>query len=169
MFAAWGCEHTAIVPSEHQAKSILDYCAQMSHSTDLLHFDLRPSEVALPAMRGAPPFDLVFIDGAHGFPMPTIDWFYGASLLRQGGVVVFDDVKLPAVRYLLDAYIERDDRWQWISGESVWRAYRRLSVDGLGEDESHPAILLGPKSSRTEQLRSLRALAWKRTVKNPYR
>ena len=155
MFAAWGCDHTVIVPSEHQAKIILDYCTQHEISTALLRFDLRPSEVALPEMRDEPPFDLVFIDGGHGFPIPIIDWFYGASLLRRDGVVVFDDVKLPAVRILLDAYLERDDRWQYISGKSVFRAYRRKSQNGLGEYDSHPAILLEPRPSHKDRLKSL--------------
>ena len=155
MFAAWGCDHTAIVPSEHQAKIILDYCTQKAISTDLLRFDLRRSEVALPEMQDEPPFDLVFIDGAHGFPMPTIDWFYGASLLRKDGVVVFDDVKLPAVRTLLDAYVERDDRWQWLAGKSVFRAYRRTCLEQLGEDDSNRTILLGPKPTRRDWLKSL--------------
>jgi hypothetical protein len=168
MFAAWGCEHTAIVPFEHEAKAILDYCAQMGFSTDGLHFDLRPSEVALPAMRDEPPFDLVFIDGAHGFPIPTIDWFYGAALLRQDGIAVFDDVKLPAVRSLLDDYVERDDRWQWISGRSVWRAYRRRSLGCLSEDGSHTPILVGPKPSIRDQLRSLWRFRQNRSAGNPY-
>ena len=169
MFAAWECQHTAIVPSEHQANAILDYCSVKGISTASLRFDLQPSEVALPKLRDEPRFDLVFIDGAHGFPMPTIDWFYGAALLRQHGVVVFDDVKLPAVQTLLDTYLERDDRWQWLSGRSVWRAYRRLSVDGLGEDESHPAILIPPKSGRKDQLRSVWALSRNRVAKWSHR
>ena len=155
MFAAWGCNHTVIVPSEHQANIILAYCADREIPTDLLRFDLRPSEVALPEMRDEPPFDLVFIDGAHGFPMPTIDWFYGASLLRRDGVVVFDDVKLPAVQLLLDLYLERDDRWQWVRGKSVFRAYRRTSLDALGEDASDRTILLGSKPSRKDRLKSV--------------
>lgn len=155
MFAAWGCDHTTIVPSERQANIILAYCAQKEIPTDLLRFDLRPSQVALPEMRDEPPFDLVFIDGAHGYPMPTIDWFYGASLLRKDGVVVFDDVKLPAVQVLLDSYLERDDRWQWLRGKSVFRAYRRTSLDTLGEDGTDRSILLGPKPSRKARLKSV--------------
>ncbi len=155
MFAAWGCDHTTIVPSERQANIILAYCAQKEIPTDLLRFDLRPSQVALPEMRDEPPFDLVFIDGAHGYPMPTIDWFYGASLLRKDGVVVFDDVKLPAVQVLLDSYLERDDRWQWLRGKSVFRAYRRTSLDALGEDGTDRSILLGPKPSRKARLKSV--------------
>lgn len=135
MFAAWGCEHVAIVPSEHQATIIQDYCREMSIDTGGLQFDLRPSELALPAMAGGPELDLVFVDGAHGFPLPTIDWFYGAGRLRRGGIVVFDDVQRPAVKQLLDLYLERDPRWKWVGGKSVWKAYRRLSEGPLDGDE----------------------------------
>jgi hypothetical protein len=135
MFAAWGCEHLAIVPSEYQANVIMDYCNEMGIDTSHLRFDLRSSEIGLPAMERSPELDLVFIDGAHGFPLPIIDWFYGAGLLRRGGVVVFDDVKLPAVSNLLNSYLERDDRWERIDGTPVWRAYRRLSEGPLDGDE----------------------------------
>ena len=30
------------------------------------------------------PLDVVFVDGGHGFPVPMIDWFYGAGRLRRG-------------------------------------------------------------------------------------
>jgi hypothetical protein len=135
MFTAWGCEHLSIVPSEFQANVIIAYCHEMDIATENLRFDLRPSETALPGLVGGPEFDLVFIDGAHGFPLPVIDWYYGAGLLRRGGVVVFDDVKLPAVRQLLESYLDRDDRWQMIGGTAVWRAYRRLSEGPLDSDE----------------------------------
>jgi len=101
LLAAWGCKHTSVVPSSDEAASLVDYCSHHGIVTDLLTFDLRPSEIALPEMRDGPTFDLLLIDGAHAFPQPTIDWFYGGALLRRGGVVVFDDVNLPAVSTLL--------------------------------------------------------------------
>ncbi len=89
--------------------------------------------------------DLVLIDGAHSFPIPVIDWFYGAGRLRRGGVVVFDDIDLPAVRILLDSYLELDDRWVSIAGTSKWRAYRRVSEGALAEHESHQMFFSVPE------------------------
>jgi hypothetical protein len=146
LFAAWGCQHLAVVPSASEAKSIQEYCSKVGIDTSSLTFDLRTSEVALPelAKSGPEPFDLVFIDGAHSFPLPTIDWFYGAGLLRKGGVVVFDDVQLPAVGSLLDSYVDCDNRWQGIDlTSSKWRAYRRLSDGSLSEHESQQGFYTG--------------------------
>ena len=101
-----------------------------------LTFDLRPSEVALPKLAGGSPFDLVFVDGCHGFPSPIIDWFYGAGLrCERGGSSCFDDVQLPQVESLLTTFIELDDAvgdgggHDGSGGRSVV-----LSEGSLGED-----------------------------------
>ncbi len=39
-------------------------------------------------------FDLVWIDGAHGFPVLPIDLYNACRLIRKGGLVVIDDVFL---------------------------------------------------------------------------
>ncbi len=145
LLTAWGCTHVAVVPFPHESEVILDYCSEHGIDTSALTFDLRPSEVALPEMLGAEQLDLVFIDGAHAFPLPIIDWFYGAGLLRKGGIVVFDDVQLPAVGAFLDSYVERDDRWQHIDGTAKWRAYRRQSEGSLSEHESNQPFFAGPQ------------------------
>ncbi len=144
LFAAWGCDHTAVVPFADEATAIAAYCHEAGIDTSTLRFDLRPSERALPELIGSSPLDLVFIDGAHGFPMPIIDWFYGAGLLRRGGVVVFDDVQLPAVSTFLNTYVELDDRWERIGGTPKWRAYRRLSEGTLSEHESRQPFFKVP-------------------------
>jgi hypothetical protein len=145
LFAAWGCEHVAIVPYAHEAKSIEAYCSEMGIDTSSLTFDLRPSEFALPDLVERRPtvMDLVFIDGGHSFPLPVIDWFYGAGLLRKGGIVIFDDIDLPAVGSLLDSYLDRDDRWQPMDASGKWRAYRRLSEGSLAEHESQQGFYTG--------------------------
>ena len=145
LFAAWGCEHLAIVPYANEAKSIEAYCSEMGIATSLLTFDLRPSEFALPdlADRRPTPLDMVFIDGAHSFPLPAIDWFYGAGLLRKGGIAIFDDVDLPAVGSLLESYLDRDDRWQLMDASGKWRAYRRLSEGSLAGHESQEGFYTG--------------------------
>ena len=84
LFTAWGCDHLAVVPYPSEANVVEAYCAEHDISTDSLEFDLRPSEVALPDRAESGELDLVFIDGCHGFPLPIIDWFYGAGRLRRG-------------------------------------------------------------------------------------
>lgn len=134
LFAAWGCHHVAVVPFAGEASAIEHYLDEQGINRDALTFDIRPSEVALPELAGRGPLDLVFVDGCHGFPSPIIDWFYGAGLLRRGGIVVFDDVQLPQVQCLLTTFIEPDERWEPVAGTTKWKAYRRLSEGSLGEE-----------------------------------
>ncbi len=136
LFAAWGCDHLAVVPSRREATAIEAYCAENGISTDSLTFDFRPSEVALPDRADSGELDLVFIDGCHGFPVTIIDWFYGAGRLRRNGVVVFDDVQLPQVSLIIETFIALDDRWQELEKTPKWAAYRRLSEGLLSEDWS---------------------------------
>jgi hypothetical protein len=144
LFVAWGCVHTAVVPAPEEADAIARYCAGHGIDAGGLTFDLRASERALPDRADDGELDLVLIDGAHSFPLPMVDWFYGAGRLRAGGVVVFDDVPMPAVRSFLDSYLELDDRWERVAGTVKWRAYRRRSEGSLSEHESSQAFFRGP-------------------------
>ena len=145
LFAAWGCRHTAVVPFPDEAAAIERYCTDGGIDTSYLTFDLRPSEQALPARTADGPLDLVFIDGAHAFPLPVIDWFCGAGRLRSGGIVVFDDVPLPAVGRFLDSYLDLDPRWEQVAGTRKWRAYRRTADGSLAEHESEQGFYRTPR------------------------
>jgi hypothetical protein len=148
LFAAWGCDHLAVVPFQNEADAVVRYCDEHEISRDTLRFDVRPSELALPELAGTiDQLDLVFIDGCHGFPIPIIDWFYGAGLLRKGGVVIFDDIQLPQVSSFIDSFLGRDDRWQQLESTEKWAAFRRLSEGPLGENQVHQPFF--PDSART--------------------
>ena len=163
LFAAWGCVHTAVVPSQAQADTLEQYCSDKGFDTGGLTFDVRPSERGLPALLDDGPLDLILIDGGHSFPLPVIDWFYGAARLRAGGVAVFDDVPLPAVGILLNEYLDRDPRWERIAGTRRWRAYRRHSEGTLSEHESNQLFFRGP----VPQLRD--RIAWRTAALLPAR
>jgi hypothetical protein len=167
LLAAWGCDHLAIVPFQNEVNAIIEYCVEHQIQSDSLDFDVRPSEVALPTLASSHDgLDLVFIDGCHGFPMPIIDWFYGAALLRRGGVVIFDDVQLPQVRSLIETFIGRDHRWERLAATGKWMAFRRLSEGPLVEGELSQQFF--PKTPRAPLRRakdavplSVRTAVWK--------
>ena len=70
---------------------------------------------------------------SHGFPTPMIDWYYTAGRLRRGGLLVVDDVHLPAVAMLVGV-LDRDDRWRPIRRTKKWVAYERAADGPLRED-----------------------------------
>ncbi len=148
LFAGWGCEHLCVVPDPKEREAILQYCADRGIDTGLLEFDLRVSELALPNLPADAVFDLVFIDGNHGFPLPVIDWFYGAGHLREGGVVVFDDLELPHVSHWLEWFLDKDPRWERLERTVKWSAYRRLSSGPLGELQDRQPFVKLPASTQ---------------------
>jgi hypothetical protein len=134
LFAAWGAQHRCVTPGEAEAAAVIAYCEREGISTDGLTIDVAYSDAVLPSLDpNDPPLDIVLIDGSHGFPAPLIDWYFGAGRLRRGGVVVVDDLQLPAVGILTD-YLDRDPRWQSVRRTSKWAAYQRCSDGPLTED-----------------------------------
>jgi hypothetical protein len=154
------------MPSPEEARLIQEYCAREDINTETLRFDLRPSEVALPDLIGNGELDLVLIDGGHGFPLPTIDWFYGAGRLRSGGVVVFDDIQLPQVRSLIDMSVMPDPRWHFMKQTTKWMAFRRLSEGSLAESEASQPFFPEPKPSISARTKNLVPVGIKRALKN---
>lgn len=131
MFAGLGAQHTAIFGSQGEADALNAWLARKGIPVDRLTLLLGYSSVVLPTLTET--VDLFLIDGGHGFPMPILDWFYGAALLRRGGTLVVDDARLPAVDVLL-GFLDADPRWQRIGQGDQWRAYRRESEGPLGEE-----------------------------------
>ena len=134
LFAALGAEHVCCTAGQEEADRVLAHCRSRGVPTERLHLEVGASHDSLPVvLRRGDERDLVLIDGGHGFPLPIIDWFYGAAMLRAGGVLVVDDVALPAVR-VLRGFLEQDPRWEPMAGTEKWRAWRRTTSGPLAED-----------------------------------
>jgi predicted O-methyltransferase YrrM len=133
VFAAAGSRHVCVTPVPAEADRILAYCARHGIDTRALTFEIGCSDEVLPRLEHETPLDLVLIDGNHGFPTPMLDWYYAATHLRAGGLLVLDDVALPAVTDLC-AFMDRDPRFSHHDGTGKWRAYRKLVEGGLRQD-----------------------------------
>lgn len=133
LLAALGSNHTCITPSQAEADRILAYCDGHAIDSSALTFEIGCSDEVLPGMSRKPLLDLVLIDGNHGFPAPILDWYYAASRLAPGGLVVFDDIALPAVAHLC-AFVDRDPRFSVHRRTEKWAAYRRTGQGDLRQD-----------------------------------
>ncbi len=132
VLAAAGAQHTCVTPSQQEADRIAAYCAMQGIDTAALKFEVGGSEDVLP-MLPREPLDLVLIDGNHGFPAPMIDWYYAGSRLRPNGVLIVDDLPLPAVAHLC-RFLDGDPRWSTLRQTSKWVAYRRVTEGDLSQD-----------------------------------
>jgi predicted O-methyltransferase YrrM len=112
VFALKQSDHTAITPNATEIDEIQDYAKANQIPLDRVKFVIEPSDRYLPDCE-IKDLDLVLIDGKHAFPWPIIDWFYTADRLKEGGILVLDDVQMPSVSILKD-FITEDPRWQFV-------------------------------------------------------
>lgn len=156
LFAALGAEHICCTAGQEEADRVLEHCRSRDIPTEGLRFEIGSSHHTLPPLEAAGvELDLVLVDGSHAFPLPAVDWFYAASLLGPGGLLVVDDIELPAVRVLVH-YLDRDPRWQLAGGTRKWRAWTRTRGGTLSEDWTEQPFYRTPKE---------RVLApWRRVV-----
>ena len=125
-FAAVGTRHTCVTPDAGEAARIRAYCAARGITCDGVSFVHEDSDVAL-ARPGVVPdvLDFVFIDGAHRFPLPCLDWHYTEGRLRVGGILGVDDWDMPSVRVLHD-FLAGEDEWDLVGIVGRTSFFRRL-------------------------------------------
>jgi len=112
VFALRQADHIAITPNATEVATIQNYASANEISLNRVEFVIEPSDRYLPRCESGD-LDLVLIDGKHAFPWPIIDWFYTADKLRQGGILVLDDLEMSSVAILRDFMLE-DPRWQFV-------------------------------------------------------
>jgi predicted O-methyltransferase YrrM len=75
---------------------------------DLVEVIEEESQLALPRLVAeGREFDLAFVDGDHRFEGVFLDLYFMSRLVRPGGLVVVDDMWMPAVRTAV-AYVEKN-------------------------------------------------------------
>lgn len=104
IFSIVNTKHICITPDLGEAERVQQYCAKLG-LTENITFIIESSDKILP-QNGLiqSELDLIFIDGAHRFPIPIIDWYYTAFKLKPGGIVCVDDFKIPSVKILYDFF-----------------------------------------------------------------
>jgi predicted O-methyltransferase YrrM len=146
LFAALGAEHICCTAGQEEADRVLAHCASRGIDASGLRFEVGSSHRTLPPLEAAGiERDLVLVDGSHAFPLPAVDWFYGAALLRAGGVLVVDDLELPAVR-VLSRFLDKDPRWARLAGTRKWCAWERRVGGTLSEDWTEQSFYGQPRN-----------------------
>lgn len=85
-----------------------------------------PNYLALPCLlKAGEQFDLIFIDGWHTFDFAFIDLFYADLLLREGGVLIFDDWGFPCV-YHVTRFLEQHKAYRKL-GPHTWNELNLFS------------------------------------------
>jgi len=113
VFAALGTEHLAISPTADEHERILAYCASIDVDAAGVSFRAQRSDDALGELDPTVRFDAAFIDGRHSFPQPIVDFHLIEQRLAVGGLLVLDDVPIPAVA-VVHRYLESSPDWTFV-------------------------------------------------------
>jgi hypothetical protein len=114
-FAIVSGKHICISPNQKEHQRIGEYCDQFG-LTEKIHFICDSSDVVLPMQRNdiSTDLDFVFIDGAHRFPYPIVDWHYLQKRLAIGGIIGLDDIEIPSIKVLHD-FLNGEEEWELLN------------------------------------------------------
>lgn len=111
IFGFSGARHTCIVPSEKEISRIKYFCRQQKISLRKVKFIQGKSETVLPGLQ-MKQLDFALIDGDHKFPVPFLDWYYLAPMLKIGARLVIDDLQL-WTGDVLARFLMREPGWKF--------------------------------------------------------
>lgn len=98
--------HVAIDPSQEIWDGAGLRTVREARLEGLVEFVGHGAELALPRLLSdGDLFDLAFVDGDHRFEGAFIDLYYLHQLVKPGGLIVVDDVWLPAVRLAVAHFV----------------------------------------------------------------
>lgn len=79
---------------------------------DHCEFVLGPTQRTLPAFDFDRCFDLVLLDGPHGYPFPELEYYYFYPHIRPGGWLIIDDIQIPTIANMLDV-LKKDSMFKF--------------------------------------------------------
>lgn len=169
IFALAGVHHTVFYLDAAEG-DILNAWLERKGIIHYLEFVAGPSQVTLPAYQPDKPLDVVFVDGNHGFPFPMLDFYFAARWLREGGLFLMDDIRLPAPG-MLYSVLAHDKRWTLEDHTHRWAAFRLAERHSLDEEWVTQSLPMG-QIARTLAWESVWARAEgepRRTARRVYR
>lgn len=90
-------------------------------------FIFGPTQKTLPAQTFDMPFDVVLLDGPHGYPFPELEYYFIYPHIRQGGYLIVDDVHLPTIGRFADVLFE-DPMFELVETVLCTAVFRRTSA-----------------------------------------
>ena len=103
-----GAMHTMLDPNQHTTWEGVGIHHLKKAGFDSFELVEKKSEFALPGIleENEESFDLVLVDGWHTFDHTLLDCFYATRLLKVGGYLLVDDVSFPAIRRVIDYFLQ---------------------------------------------------------------
>jgi hypothetical protein len=138
MFSGISQHHTVfcIDDREHGDNSSINFFANCPITkNERIEMVLGPTQRTLPRYEGFRPYDVVLIDGPHGYPFPEIEYYYFYPHIRTNGLLILDDVHIATIGRLGD-FIAEDPMFELVELVASTAVFRRTDAplfDPLGD------------------------------------
>jgi predicted O-methyltransferase YrrM len=102
---------------------------------DSCRFVVGPTQRTLLAAQFDVRLDLVLLDGPHAYPFPDLEYWATYPHLREGGLLVIDDIQIPTIGKMYE-FLSADRMWERLCVVGSTAFFRRTeaeAVDPLGE------------------------------------
>ncbi len=77
-----------------------------------IEFVAGPSQRTLPLYQQFRSYDVILLDGPHGFPFVELEYYFTYRHLRNGGFLIIDDVHIPSVGLFADV-LKEDEMFEY--------------------------------------------------------
>ncbi|MGB8816554.1 MAG: class I SAM-dependent methyltransferase [Rhizobiaceae bacterium] len=105
---------------------------------DSVEFVYGPTQNTLPVHRfpEGTEFDVILIDGPHGYPFPDLEYALLYPLLKIGGILIIDDVHIPSIGHMFDT-LREDRMYDEIGVFATTAVLRRTEIEGVPATGDH--------------------------------
>ncbi len=86
-----------------------------------------PTQVTLPSFEHKLQYDCVLIDSPHGYPFPEIEYNYFYPHIKEGGLLIIDDVQIASIGRMADV-LQEDEMWEFVELVLTTAIFRRTSA-----------------------------------------
>lgn len=95
---------------------------------DHLEINLGPTQKTLLSYQDHAEYDVVLIDGPHGFPFPELEYWAFYPHIKKGGYLILDDVCIPSIARLADIIAE-DEMFELVETINATSVFRRTEAE----------------------------------------
>jgi hypothetical protein len=129
LFSALSDSHTVFcIDDRNEVESSVKYfqeCSLTRH--EKIELVLGPTQKTLPTYRHYRKYDVVLIDGPHGYPFPELEYLFLYPNIKEGGLLIVDDVHIATIGRLAD-FIAEDEMFRFEELVSTTAVFRRTEA-----------------------------------------
>jgi len=120
--------------SRHHTVFALDYGGSISavrssplFNSSSVEFVEGATQRTLAAYSFGEKFDLVLIDGPHGYPFPDMEYWYFYPHIAEGGILIIDDIHIPTIHNLF-TFVREDAMFELLEVVGSTALFRRTAA-----------------------------------------